>query len=180
MGVIESCRFIAATDRCSCVVCCLGQSTPIALCGTCSRRPIPLVNARRVQRLAIRFARPVMSPQQVTLAVPSQCPKCFASGWAHLHRNYRGTTIALEWQCENCKHRWLATLDHLAGRPESPTSTSSDNRESELLREIASLREANEDLRASALWWRQLYDNAIDRSAGRDDKRESSANDTTH
>jgi len=118
-----------------------------------------------------------MPPQQVTLAVPSHCPKCFASGWAQLHRNHRGTTIALEWQCEHCEHRWLATLDDLVRQAETPSSTS-PAREPELLREIASLRVANEDLRASAIRWRQLYDGAIGRTAS--DKPNSPANDTTH
>jgi len=119
-----------------------------------------------------------MSPQQVTLAVPLHCPKCLASGWAQLHRNHRGTTIALEWQCENCKHRWQATLDHLVREPESQSSSTSAGREPELLREISSLREANEDLRASAVRWRQLYDGAIGRIAS--DDSDSPANDTTH
>jgi len=121
-----------------------------------------------------------MSPsRQVVFNAPTQCPKCSANGWAQLHRNHRGTTIALEWQCDNCKHRWPVMLDQLAGQPESATSTPSD-RESELLRLIGSLREANEDLRASALRWRQLYDSAIGHDGEHDPAQERPSKDTTH
>ena len=42
------------------------------------------------------------------------------------------------------------------------------DQQAELRREIAVLQEDAEDLRASAIWWRTLYERAIRRSAPSD------------
>ena len=49
--------------------------------------------------------------------------------------------------------------ENLSNAPVMPT-------DDQLYAEVARLREVNDDLRASALWWKQLYEAAITR--GRD------------
>jgi len=87
--------------------------------------------------------------------------------WARLYPNQRGATIALEWECRQCERRW-PVMDRDLIRP-SDASSSDPEGASPLLGEISSLRETNDDLRASTLRWRQLYENAIRRVAERED-----------
>lgn len=54
---------------------------------------------------------------QVCVVVPVHCPRCTTSAWADLHRNHRGMTIALEWHCTFCQHRWPVTLREVEERP---------------------------------------------------------------
>ena len=49
---------------------------------------------------------------------------------------------------------------------DNPSNTPAMATDDDLCAEVARLREVNDDLRASALWWKQLYEAAITR--GRD------------
>ena len=88
-------------------------------------------------------------------------------------------TVALEWHCTHCQHRWPVTFSQITHLRESASSVTPD-RESAVLEENARLREENEDLRASAVRWRQLYENALRRYDEREDELAKRPNDINH
>ena len=117
-----------------------------------------------------------MARRQVSFTVPTRCPKCSTTAEAHLHRNQHSGTITLEWECESCGHRWPVTRDDMtrSGEAEKPDTADHDL---DFLREIATLRRENEDVRASAMRWQRLYENAIRRVAERDGELPEPRND---
>lgn len=112
-----------------------------------------------------------MSKQQVSLTVPTLCPACNVRRWAQFYSNYLGATIVLEWECTHCHCRWPVTDAHLTQHTTATIGSTPFQRESALLEEIASLREANEDLCASACRWRRLYQSAIGRCVQRENQQ---------